>query len=110
MKKEKKWKPLRINRMLNKREYCNIDYAIAVLILPLLEGFRKANKGYPSYVGSLEKWNKIIDKMIFSFREIAEEYKNKPNTFSEEEAYKKYSKKINRGLKLFGKHYNNLWI
>ena len=59
-----------------------------------------------------KKWNKILDKMIWSFNEYANEYPNKPYILPNEDGYsksmEKYTKKLHRGLKLFYKWFE--WL
>lgn len=100
---------LGLNRRLNKNEFYNLDHAIAIIVCPLLEDFRKAAKGYPGCLDSIEQWNDIIDKMIFSFKEIANDHENQPS-IDDRKSYDKYYKRINKGLKLFYQYYGNLWI
>ena len=82
-----------------------------------------------------KKWDEILDKMIWSFEQIVDndsdskfwiDSKKNLNTPSypselcrkydllegkefDHVAYEKHHKRIEEGLELFGKHYNNLW-
>lgn len=103
-----KEKVLGLNRKLTVNESCNLDRTLAVIIFPLLLKFRKSTICCPSYFESLEEWQKILDKMIYSFQEIANGFENRPSQ-DDSKTYLKYEKKIDKGLKLFYKNYLYLW-
>jgi len=104
----------------------NLDYSLACIIHPALVRLKKLRHGYPElwedgmcyheyYTRQLhfdfidedvesqyliDKWETILDKMIYSFEVIASE-----RIFDEdydEEA-------LQEGLNLFGEHYCSLW-
>ena len=53
----------------------------------------------------MKRWHKILDKMIWSFDEIAADNPNEPEYFGkdnkESKVHKKYWKRVNKGLDLF---------
>ena len=102
-----KEKTLGLNRKLTTDESCNLDRTLAVIIYPILLKFQKTTNCWPSGFNSLKEWKKTLSKMVFSFREIAKNLKNRPLS-SDSKKYEKYNKKINKGLKLFYKHYFRL--
>ena len=83
---------------------------------------------------SIKEWNAVLDEMIFAFEYIVDDEKhapfpdvllkkwnkddfNRPRTDEEQQAWKEYmalSEKLEerkkKGLELFHKHYDNLWI
>ncbi len=77
----------------------SLDVPLAKHILPQLKAFRALEAGYP---GSLtqEKWNAILDKMIFAFEKTIESNGCSFSDFDDE---------IAEGLKLFGLYYRDLW-
>lgn len=82
----------------------NLDFTLAKYILPRLIKFKKINRmSYPSCFKSSEEWHNILDKMIFSFNYIA----NDRN--SDLKNILKDSKKVQKGLELFGKYFQGLW-
>lgn len=136
-----------------------LDHTLALIILPGLKQLKATNHGFglvenadvPEHLratqeqldafhtdgtdcGGEERWNWIMDELIWTFTQIAEEYpedfgsgnidfqweeldKNNsrlvtgPNhTYSIDfDAKKKYDDRIQNGLILFGKYYRNLW-
>jgi len=71
---------------------------ITSFILPRLKRFREIEAGYP--MGMTQgKWNKIIDKMIIAFELI-----DKDECITD-----KQYKQQKEGLRLFAKHFQNLW-
>lgn len=117
----------------------NLDYYLAKHIYYALKQFKAMERhGYPGCYGAdtPEKWEEILDKMIWSFKEISEDFRNQPlfsrdavnfivkdedghsvlsfddddeqiaKTKIEREAY---TNKLNEGLSLFGKYFYHLW-
>lgn len=134
----------------------SLDYTLAHLIAPSLEQLRNTDFGFamvddedvPESMSPYDsanndqddlgrdRWNYVLDKMIFSFSHIADEswgdefhtgeidhiyervegqpfveVKKGPNHTHkfDGEGYKKKLDKIQEGLNLFGKYYMNLW-
>lgn len=90
--------------------------SIAVFVLPRLKYFRENTCGYSPPFKTLKAWQKVLDKMIFSFENIIkyngfgdfpEEYlvKYKNN----KDAMFAYYKDLSNGFKLFGKYFGKLW-
>ena len=114
----------------------NMDKTLAMIIVPMLIQLKKTTHGYPPDLTE-EEWNKILDKMIWSFREILEDdweskyiYNYGKYHFEEREpingekmsemvwdvepvidieGIRLHSERIDEGLMLFGKYYKNLW-
>ncbi len=78
----------------------NADYYLAKKILPVLKQFKKRNYGYPMNLTS-EEWDKILEEMIWSFQYLVD---------GEKDESPKNWKRAERGYKLFGKWYRNLWF
>jgi len=82
-------------------------YPLAKEILKYLIPFRKLKKaGYPGYdeASKYKNWNKILDKMILAFELII---KDEENFISKNR--EKITKRIDEGLRLFGKFFQHLW-
>ena len=103
----------------------SLDYTLARIIHPALVRLKEKKNGYPELLEDgmvtpqhwdrqlhfdfideeveekylIDKWNGILDKMIYSFGKIMED-----EYFDNVEW-----KKIQEGLDLFGKHYTSLW-
>ncbi len=114
----------------------SLDHTLAVIILPGLKQLKATQHGHPCDVDE-NQWYEILDKMIFAFDEIANEYPGEeafrsgtmdvsfekidgsknysmvegPNhNYSVDwEGRKMYDDRIQEGLNLFGKYYRNLW-
>jgi len=87
-------------------ETWSLDNTIAKFTLPRLKYFRKNLHSYPPGL-TIKKWKKIIDSMIFSLEEVANEYESAE--FLSIKDMKTYNKKLSKGLKNFGLYFSNLW-
>jgi hypothetical protein len=96
---------------LRKNGFCDcetwaLDSVISEFILPRLKRFKEVNNGFPVDLNE-EKWNDILDRIIFSFEwnliynKQCEKLTSKENKI----AWKKY----NEGMKLFAKYFRDLW-
>jgi len=74
-------------------------YSLSKYIYPRLEAFRDNTYSNPIGLGS-EKWDIILNKMIFAFKTLANDGIPKD----------KNRKKVEEGLKLFSKYFRHLWI
>jgi len=127
----------KISVRIDKWDTHSLDHTLAHIIHPALVQFRENLSGYPGEKGmTMAKWEKILDKMIFSFGETmndvnaiekfssgdydwivtkledgGEEWQKGPNaTYKfDTRGYKAYNKKLQEGFELFGKYYSNLW-
>lgn len=95
-----KWYRQRKKRGFDDRELWSLDHTIAKFVLPRLIGFREIKGGYPGTLTS-EKWDAILDKMIYSMQAICDEWEGKYEKGGEE--------KIKKGLNLFAKYFRHLW-
>jgi len=84
-----------------------LDSVICEFVLPRLKRFREITISYPPNL-TPEKWNDIIDKMIFAFdwSLMCEEddYYN-----LDEETKKANWEKYTEGMKLFAEYFRDLW-
>ena len=81
-------------------ELWNLDSSIAVFIVPRLKLFIEQTIAYPGSLNSMEKWKRILRKILYSMKKIA----NGNIPFSEKE-----DKKFFEGMKLFGEYFLALW-
>lgn len=84
-----------------------LDSVIAKFILPRLRRFKEVNNGFPCGLTS-EKWNAILDQMIFAFDWSinCEEDKYKDLTTKEQNInWLKYEV----GIQQFAKYFRDLW-
>lgn len=118
-----KWFFQKLFRGFSDDELWNLDNTIAKWILPRLKRFKKDSIAFPAELGIPDKWDEILDKMIWSFDyivnqdkyedEIMEKYKD--NELDEEGHYRwikdanELSKKCQEGLDLFGTYFRSLW-
>lgn len=85
-------------------ETFNLDATLSMVIYSYLCYFRdNCLVGHPGSM-TFEKWKEIIDKMIEAFRLQIDLDENINSIDS-----KNKQKKINYGMRLFIKYYNNLW-
>ena len=115
---------------LSHKEIWNAGERIAACIYDGILQFKNSERvGYPADL-TADKWNKCLDKMLFSFKEISTNYKNDPYEIyfrkqlkkgldsvddpscceltEIKKASKKYFDKIKEGLSLFSKYYMDL--
>lgn len=106
-------------------ECWDLDDTIAKFVLPRLIVFKKENNGTPidkDYHGSdvrylsSEKWDEILDTMIWSFNEIASDrIYDCPGCIDSEtgrlshEKLKLYMDQVQLGIDNFAKYFMNLW-
>jgi hypothetical protein len=84
---------------------------LAVITHPMLKQFKETTHGYPNELTE-EQWNSILDKMIWSFDQIANDWEEKfyvTNDQVDYQGYTTFKNQIQEGLDLFAKHYNDLW-
>jgi len=89
----------------------NLNYNIAKYALPRLKRFKELLNSYPPKL-TPEKWDKILDKMIFSLERIViDDTDDLEYALSKKQdgSYRKYRKQVQEGLDLFGKYFLNLW-
>jgi hypothetical protein len=80
----------------------DLDLTLAKIIYPALQQFKKFEDKPPKNISKLE-WELILDKMIFAFGKLADQNK------LPEEQDKPTIDRIREGLKLFTKHYIQLY-
>jgi len=106
----------------------NLDITLAMIILPALKKIKKNKYGAPWVKDKdvpkklrrpkgtkpwdqdkqyFERWDYVLDEMIFAFEHII---KQDNTLYKGPEDLKKINKRIQNGLRLFGKYYRALWI
>ena len=85
-------------------ETWGLNSVIAELILPRLKRFKEVNSGFPMDL-SEERWNAVLDKMIFAFDWVLT-YEDK--NLSKEEIRIGFDK-YNEGMELFSENFMDLW-
>lgn len=81
------------------------DYYLTKVILGGLKRLKETKHGYPCDLTE-KKWDKIINKMIYTFETNKSLFEG--NKFFEQLS-KEEQKKYNEGFKLFQKYFNSLW-
>ena len=112
-----------INSKRNRTEYVKIDKydtwnmfkTLAIIIHPMLKQLKETTHGYPSDLTE-EQWNIILDKMIWSFDQIDNDWEEKflqtYGLLSDDKTRQEYitfKNQVQEGLDLFAKHYMDLW-
>lgn len=101
-------------KRFKKQRAWNCYAHLAVHIANELKAFKKYNvNSYPHEFqmnGGAKAWHEAVDKMIYSFDQIAKDY---PDGFAikdfKSSEFKAYRAKLDEGLNLFAKHFENLW-
>ena len=81
-----------------------LDTSLSRLIVPRLKRFKELNDGFPAELTE-QKWNEILDEIIWSFEWFAGEKRWKLST--EEEV--KELMRAEAGIHLFAKYFDALW-
>lgn len=93
--------------MKEKIDVQNLDYALALLIKPLLEQYRNETTAHPCilyhYPDPMREWHNRLDKMIGAFDHIISLKGERPDNYD-----RIYT--IFVGLKYFSEHYLDLWF
>ena len=102
----------RYSKQLQEQGFCDpetwaLDSVICEFILPRLIRFKEVNKGFPCEL-TPEKWDGMIDEMIFAFDWSLNWEEDKYENLTEKEQKLNW-KRYDNGMKLFVKHFRNLW-
>jgi len=97
-----KYKIYELRYGFNPSDCWSLDYSLSKWLHPRLVHFRNNLCGHPSNI-TYEKWEEILDKMIFAFKNIADDdpclwTANNPDF-----------KKVEEGLDLFREYFHDLW-
>lgn len=103
------WAYQRVFKGYDRTAHWGLYNYLTNIALPVLKDYRENMHGVPGIVcrkgeplsKSVERWEQILDKMIYSFQAIHddENFINPPDV----------EKKIQEGLKLFAKYFRTLW-
>lgn len=92
-----------------------VDETLAPIILPMLKQLKATKHGYPSDLTE-KQWEKMMDKMIWSFEMVASNDRffhgfdfGDKSSAAQFRRYRKHMEKVQEGLKLFGARYLDLW-
>jgi hypothetical protein len=88
-------------------ETWGLDSVIAQFILPRLIRFKEVTNGYPPDF-TMEKWQEMLDKMIFAFDWTLNHDKDDNYNLSEE-VKKANWKRYSEGMRLFSDNFTQLW-
>lgn len=100
---------------INPREMWNLNVTLAKYIFPRLKLYKKLTIAYPIYgeADTFEKWHTVLDKMIWSFEQVANYYDGKEWDFDMtdplwKEKLEAMNKRMSEGLMLFAKFFTHL--
>ncbi len=74
--------------------------------------FKKENIGFPGIFNSMDEWNEILDKMLYSFKVLKDDCVGLEIDFDDpnwKNEIDKTNERIQEGLDLFGKYFRHLW-
>jgi len=103
----------------------SMDHTLAMIIHPMLVQLKATTHGHPNQLTE-ERWNEILDEMIWAFEQkcrdnweddyygdYVEDQKNGSMVGSfkwiDHEGLKTHQERMTAGFKLFGEYYENLW-
>lgn len=110
----------------------NLDHTLSLIILPALKLLKEKKHGAPFVDDSdvpdnlksnnalpkenewdtdslwFDRWDYVIDEMIWAFQEIVFYELNKPH-FTNKLEWESYHSRIRNGTRLFGVYFKNLW-
>ena len=98
--RQEEWYNERKENGFDDTETWSLKTTIAKFVLPRLKWFKERHFDNPWDI-TFEKWDEILDNMIFSFEYYA---KDEWKPISDEEF-----KRVEEGMKLFGEYYGDLW-
>jgi hypothetical protein len=84
-----------------------LDSVICKFILPRLIRFKEINNGFPCGL-TAEKWDEILDEMIFAFDWSLDWEDDKYDNLTKKEQKLKWAR-YRKGMNLFSKHFRGLW-
>lgn len=102
------WSKQRKERGFDDRELWSLDHTIAKFVLPRLIAFKEVRFGYPGNLDK-EKWDKILDQIIYAMRAVNDEWSEKEIVHSSATKLKKHFRDVDKGIKLFGEYFRYLW-
>ncbi len=85
----------------------NLDKTIAEFAIPRLKRFKEITQTCPNDLTE-EEWNEILDKMIYGFQRLNDEF-DLLLLEEDQETINTNTKKMNEGLRLFGEYLPGLW-
>lgn len=94
----------KLNAYFPDKETWYLDYTIAKFTVPRLKRYKEICNGHPCHLTS-EEWHNILDKMIYSLEAVIDDKAG----FAYADNPTEYYEKIQEGLELFGKYFNDLW-
>jgi len=113
VKNETIWAYQRLFRSYDDRWKWDVGGELNPILIDCLTFYKNKTSCYPISVANKEEWNKILETMIEGFKAGRDlDYMNYKEFKSDDELVKEYNclRKIkNKGMKLFAKHYSDLW-
>lgn len=88
-------------------ETWSLDSVICQFILPRLIRFKEVNVGFPGNL-TMEKWNAILDEMIFAFDWSLNCEEEKYENLTDKEKNEKW-KRYEAGMQTFATYFRHLW-
>lgn len=98
--RHKEWSEQRQTLGFDDTETWSLKTTISKFILPRLKHFKERHFDHPCDI-TFEKWDEILDKMIFSF----DYYANDKLEIISEENFEK----VKEGMNLFARYFGDLW-
>lgn len=112
IKRNKKYQNQLKERGFDDTECWNLDEGILRYALPRIKRLKEIQHGFPCEFKTIEEWNDILDKIIWSFEEHLKYYRDSDTSgtcFTDTIETEELNRKVQEGFELFGKHLRNLW-
>ena len=95
----------------------DMDHTLALIIHPMLVQLKETKHGYPSNLTE-ERWNEILDEMIWAFKQKTMDDWNDPYygpivndefEWVDYDGLKAHQERMSKAFEMFGKYYESLW-
>lgn len=106
--KKDETKEREINIQIDEWDTWNVDITLSKIISNLLRKYEEKTFSFPAHIDGIVEWKQILNAMIYSFEEVASDYKNRPDGKNKEEC-ENYNNKLKNGIELFAKYFFDLW-
>ena len=98
------FKKQRKERGWDDSETWSMDSTISKFVCLRLKRFKEVKCGYPGFLSSMEKWDEILDHIIYAMEVLSNDKLHYGCDLNQKEW-----KRVQKGCNLFGKYFQDLW-